>query len=255
LGRAALLRCLLAWAFAAPVLADLPETLERIKPSIVGVGTFAPLRQPRSVFLGTGWVIGDGKHAITNHHVVDRRLDQKKQEVHAIFVRREDGQPRAYQAKVLACDKAHDLCLLRFQGIQLKPLRLGHASEVKEGREYAMTGFPIGMVLGLHPVTSKGIVSSITPIAIPALSERQLTPQVLGHLGTPFKVFQLDALAYPGNSGSPLYDVDSGKVVGVVNSVFVKESKESVLSTPSAIAYAIPVTHVYDLLLKAKLDP
>jgi len=44
-------------------------------------------------------------------------------------------------------------------------------------------------------------------------------------------------------------------VVGVVNSVFVKGSKESALERPSGISYAIPVTHVYDLLLKARLKP
>ncbi len=235
-------------------LAGLPETLKRIKPSVVGIGTFAPLKQPRSTFYGTGWVIGDGMHAITNFHVVDQRLDKKKKEVHAVFVPRADGQPKAYRSEILACDKSYDLCLLRFHGVKLQPMKLGHAADVEEGREYAMTGFPIGMVLGLHPVTTKGIVSAITPIAIPALSDRQLNPRMLGHLGTPFEVFQLDAIAYPGNSGSPLYDVDSGEVVGVVNSVFVKESKESVLSTPSGISYAIPVTHVYNLLLKAKLN-
>ena len=37
-----------------------------------------------------------------------------------------------------------------------------------------------------------------------------------------FDVYQLDATAYPGNSGSPLLDADSGKVLGVINSVFVK---------------------------------
>jgi len=240
---------------AAPVPADLPRTLKRIKPSVVGIGTFAPLKQPRSTFYGTGWVIGDGKHAITNYHVVNRKLEKDKKEVHAVFSPQADGRPKAYRAKILACDKVHDLCLLRFYGGKLPALELGHASEVEEGREYAMTGFPVGMVLGLYPVTHKGIVAAITPIAIPAASDRHLNPRLLGHLGTPFEVFQLDAIAYPGNSGSPLYDVDTGKVVGVVNSVFVKESKEAVLSAPSGISYAIPVTHVYDLLLKAKLNP
>jgi S1-C subfamily serine protease len=66
----------------------------------------------------------------------------------------------------------------------------------------------------------------------------------------PYVVYQLDMVAYPGNSGSPVYDVDTGKVIGVVNSVFVKGTKESVLEKPSGISYAIPVKYVHDLLKK-----
>jgi hypothetical protein len=36
-----------------------------------------------------------------------------------------------------------------------------------------------------------------------------------------------DATAYPGNSGSPLYVPDTAEVVGVVNMVFVKRTKEA----------------------------
>ena len=65
---------------------------------------------------------------------------------------------------------------------------------------------------------------------------------------TAFHVFQLDGTAYPGSSGSPLYDSDSGEVYGVVNLVFVKGKKESALSNPSGISYAIPANFVTELL-------
>jgi S1-C subfamily serine protease len=64
----------------------------------------------------------------------------------------------------------------------------------------------------------------------------------------PFDVYQLDAIAYPGNSGSAVYRASTGEVIGVMNSVFVKESRESLLSAPSGIAYAIPVRHLRALL-------
>ncbi|MCW8949129.1 MAG: S1C family serine protease, partial [Sedimenticola sp.] len=64
--------------------------------------------------------------------------------------------------------------------------------------------------------------------------------------------YQLDGTAYPGNSGSPVYDSQSGRVVGVLNSVFVKESKETLLERPSGISYAIPVRYVHALLKDAK---
>ena len=38
-----------------------------------------------------------------------------------------------------------------------------------------------------------------------------------------YPIFQLDATAYPGNSGSPLYDPESGEVIAVINMVFVKQ--------------------------------
>jgi hypothetical protein len=37
-------------------------------------------------------------------------------------------------------------------------------------------------------------------------------------------------------------------VIGVMNKVFIQESKENVLSNPSGISYAIPINHVEKLL-------
>ena len=63
-----------------------------------------------------------------------------------------------------------------------------------------------------------------------------------------YDVLQLDATAYPGNSGSPVYEQRSGKVVGVINSVLVKGGKEAAIAKPSGISYAIPVQFVHALL-------
>ena len=129
-------------------------------------------------------------------------------------------------------------------------MQLANGSTVREGEEVAVTGFPIGMVLGLYPVTHRGIVAAITPIVIPAISSRSLTAIQIKRMRNPFVVYQLDIVAYPGNSGSPVYNVETGDVIGVVNSVFVKGTKESVLEKPSGISYAIPVKYVHDLLKK-----
>jgi len=40
-------------------------------------------------------------------------------------------------------------------------------------------------------------------------------------------------------------------VIGVINSVFVKESKETILQQPSGITYAIPIGYAEDLFKKA----
>ena len=56
--------------------------------------------------------------------------------------------------------------------------------------------------------------------------------------------------AYPGNSGGPLFDPRSGSVVGVINMVLVKSTRESALSQPSGITYAIPGRHVLELMAR-----
>jgi S1-C subfamily serine protease len=158
------------------------------------------------------------------------------------------------KAKVVEMDETHDLCLLRFEGPGGRPMRLGNNRDVREGQLYAFTGFPILSALGLHPVTHQGILSAITPVIIPVASGKHLTRDVLAKLARPFDVFQLDATAYPGNSGSPLYRIDTGQVVGVINSVFVKKTKEMDLTDPSGITYAMPVGYVGDLLQAAGLE-
>ena len=159
---------------------------------------------------------------------------------------------KAHPAKVVRTDTEHDLALLEIQGVTLPALQLGDSEKVREGQEIAFTGFPIGMVLGLYPVTHRGIVAAITPMARPVENARTLNGAQMKRLRNLFDAFQLDAIAYPGNSGSPVFEPHTGRVVGVINSVVVKESKESVLQKPSGISYAIPVTHVHSLLGQSK---
>ena len=45
-----------------------------------------------------------------------------------------------------------------------------------------------------------------------------------------------------------MYDVKSGKVIGIINKVIVKDAKESALTAPSGISYAIPVAFIEKLL-------
>lgn len=245
--RLALLILLLACLM--PLRAEqLPETIDQVKPSIVAVGTFMALREQQDRLLGTGFVVGGGNHAITNSHVVPPRLDERRRETVSVYVPAGGNRAQRRSASVIKRDVAHDLCLLRFEGPAMRSLRIGRDGDVREGELHAFTGFPILQALGLHPVTHRGIVSAISPIVIPVVSGKHLSREVLQRLSRPFDVFQLDATAYPGNSGSPLYEIDSGRVVGVINSVFIKETKELAISAPSGISYAIPVSYVRRLL-------
>jgi len=238
-----------AWA------TELPETIERVKPSVVGVGTYMQTRQPRSQLQGTGFVVGDGLHVITNDHVLPNVLDADRLEFLAVFVPGDGRQVQVRRARAVASDPARDLTLLRIDGEPMPVLRLGNPNSVREGQAVAFTGFPIGAALGLFPATHRGTVSAIAPVVIPARSGRELDPALIRRMREPYTIFQLDATAYPGNSGSPLFDPATGQVLGVLNMVFVKEGRESALDRPSGISYAIPVDPARALLEGQGLRP
>lgn len=230
----------------------LPDVIEKIKPSIVAIGTFQKTRRPPAIFRGTGFVVADGYHVVTNAHVPPEKLDSDKKEIVAVFAGK--GQRLDMREAVkIAEDRDHDLVVLKITGPALPALILGDSNRVREGEIYAFTGYPIGMVLGLNAATHRGIVSAITPVVIPQLSSQLLDKKVVARLTAPYDVFQLDATAYPGNSGSPLYSPNTGQVVGIINKVFVQETKETAIQKPSGISYAIPVVHIHELLKKAGL--
>ncbi len=236
--------------FSCGSFAGLPETVVKVKKGIVAVGTYLPTRRPPARFMGTGFVVADGRHVVTNAHVVPKLLDFERRETVAVFYQKQ-GKTVMRKAELVARDETHDLALLSIDGPVLTALQLGDDSSVREGALYGFTGFPVGMVLGLTPVTHRGIVSAITPVVIPAISSRQLDVKHLRRMRDPYKVFQLDATAYPGNSGSPLYEADTGRVIGVINSVVVKSTKESALTSPTGITYAIPGRFIRKLLEKS----
>ena len=68
----------------------------------------------------------------------------------------------------------------------------------------------------------------------------------------PYDVLHLDLRALPGNSGSPVFTVREGKVVGIVTSVIGLKSKEGDLKMVTGITYAVPVSHIETLFEAAK---
>ena len=234
------------------VRAGLPEVVARIKPSVVVVGTFNKLRSPAFRLRGTGFVVGDGLTIATNAHVLPAPGDAEAQESLTVLVR-EGASLRQRQARIESIDKDHDLALLKLSGTPLPPLTLKASETVREGQEIAFTGSPIGGALGYSPVSHRGLISAITPIVLPGGNVRELNEQSLRRLRSgSFPVFQLDATAYPGNSGGPMYDAETGEVLGIVNMVFVKSTKEAVLQHPSGISYAIPADYLIELLGRSR---
>jgi S1-C subfamily serine protease len=256
-GHALVLFLALLLTAAKPVWGGAIETIERVKGSVVAVGTFERTRSPQFQFLGTGFAVEDGSLIVTNAHVLPRLLDPAQRETLAILIPLPDkddpNQAQVREAKQVASDADSDLALLRISGPALPPLKLGSSADVKEGQEVFFTGYPIGAVLGPHPATHRAIIASVTPIAIPSSRAGELSPQTIRRLSAgQFPVFQLDATAYPGNSGSPLYDAATGEVIGIVNKVFVQGTKEAVLAQPSGITYAVPASHLRTLLQRPR---
>jgi S1-C subfamily serine protease len=243
--------CLLA-GFAAGQ--ESSPAIERVKGSIVAIGTFERTRTPPFEFRGTAFVVGDGTLVATNAHVLPGVLDTTRLETLGIVIPGADRDKVQFrEAKQVAVDPGSDLAVLKLVGTPLPAMQIRDSDGVREGQPIMFTGFPIGAALGLFPVTHRGMIAAITPIAIPQARSTELDPKTIRRLTTgAFPIFQLDATAYPGNSGSPVFDPATGEVLGVVNMVFVKGTKESILTQPSGIAYAVPSKHLQDLLQRVR---
>lgn len=242
------------WALPAQAQwSALPDTIAKVKPAVVIVGSYNPTTAPRFSLRGTGFVVGAGNWVVSNAHVLQAAgsADTAGQLVVQVRTGPDSFQTRA--AKVLEKDVFHDLTLLQIEGPPVPALPVADSDRVKEGQELAFMGFPIGGALGFSSVTHRAMVSSITQARLPSAQSGQLNERAIRGLREGnFLIFQLDATAYPGNSGGPLFDPASGEVVGVVNMVLLKGARESALSQPSGISYAIPARHVREMMARQR---
>ena len=230
--------------------ADLPGAIAIVKPSVVIVGTYKSANSPRFGLRGTGFIVRNGNTVVTNAHVLPQSVDIDPDATLVVQIRHGQNEWQMRPATLVNVDKVHDLALLRFAGPPGAMVRLRDSDSVREGQAVAFMGFPIGGALGFSPVTHRGMISSIAAVALPTPTAQQLNEKTIRSLrsGESFTVVQLDGTAYPGNSGGPLFDPDTGDVIGVVNMVFIKGTRESALTNPSGITYAIPSRHVLDML-------
>ena len=239
---------LLAWQAHA----DVADVVARVKSSVVIVGSFRATDSPRFRLRGSGFVVGGGNLVATNAHVLPDPSEDMANASLVVQVRDANGEFQSRRASVVEIDKLHDMALLRFEGAAAPALAIRDSDTVREGQSVLFTGFPIGGALGFSSVTHRGMISSITPAVMPAPSARLLSEGTIrGARAGTFNIFQLDATAYPGNSGGPLFDPEKGDVLGVVNMVFIKGTREAALSQPSGISYAIPSKFVAQLIERA----
>ncbi|MGE0666449.1 MAG: serine protease [Sphingomonadales bacterium] len=236
---------------AVPARADgIVELIAAVKPSVVAIGTHDATRRPPDAILGTGFAVGDGNHVLTALHVVRGAPAGAL----SIYVGKGDD-AEIFRVTQVAADPDNDMALLRIDGKTLPALRLFLGKPLEEGEEVAFTGYPVGAVYGLYPATHRGIVSAVTPIARAQVKPGDLTPDMIRAIDRRIMAYQLDATSFPGNSGGPMLDPSDGAVVGMINSTYVQQTKDSALDRPSGVTFAMPIPPAIEMLRKAGLQP
>ena len=167
---------------------EIAAIVARVRPAVLHLRTHGRGRSGT----GSGFVVGDGDLALTNHHVAHGAAN-----VEAIG---HDG--RTLAAELLGSDPATDLALLRVPGLDTAPLVLGDSNALRVGDFALAIGCPHGLS---HSVTA-GILSGLGR-ALPGPGGQSIED-----------VIQTDAPLNPGNSGGPLLDAH-GEVVGIATAI------------------------------------
>src|SRR5205814_10492446 len=125
--------------------------------------------------LGSGVIVTNEGHIITNNHVVDQVDD--------VEVQMNDGQTK--KARLVGADEQVDLAVLKIDSPGIKPLKFADSDAVQPG-DFVLA---IGNPFGFEETVTEGIISSK---GLPNSSDS------FGNL------LQTDAAINPGNSGGPL---------------------------------------------------
>src|SRR5437867_5122756 len=154
--------------------------------------------------LGSGVIVTNEGHIITNNHVVDQ--------VDEIEVQLSDG--RTKKARLVGADSQVDLAVLKIDDPGVKPLKLADSDMVQAG-DFVLA---IGNPFGFEETVTDGIISS---------KGRPNRTDAFGDL------LQTNAAINPGNSGGPLINL-RGEVIGI-NTAIISRSGGS-----QGIGFAIP---------------
>ncbi len=156
---------------------------------------------------GTGVILDESGHVVTNAHVVG--------DAEEMIVALIDG--RKFTAKVIGRDADTDLAVLKIEdGKDLPVLPLGDSDQVKPGQWAIAVGNPFG----LERTVTVGIVSGVGREGV--------------NLTRYENFIQTDAPINPGNSGGPLFNIH-GEVIGI---------NTAIMSFAQGIGFAIPTNMV-----------
>jgi serine protease Do len=154
--------------------------------------------------LGSGVIVTNEGHIITNNHVVDQ--------VDEIEVQLADGQTK--KARLVGADSQVDLAVLKIDNPGVKPLKLADSDAVQPG-DFVLA---IGNPFGFEETVTDGIISS------------KVRPNRSDFFGG---LVQTNAAINPGNSGGPLINL-RGEVIGINTAI------ASTTGGSQGIGFAIP---------------
>ncbi len=156
---------------------------------------------------GSGFLVTQDGYVVTNQHVV------KKNKV--VNVKFRDG--RMQKGSVLAADEERDLALVKLAGKEYQYIPVGTVSGVHIGEDVVAVGAPEGI---LQWSLTKGVISAVryqnrdSRKGLRLVDFDPANRQVINAENN-ICILQSDIAINKGNSGGPLIDIDSGKVVGV----------------------------------------
>ena len=192
----------------------------KIQPSVVTI----TVQAGQGGDIGTGVVLDDAGHILTNDHVVSAAAGQRGTGS-SITVTFPDG--TTAKATVVGTSETNDLAVIKVDGVKnLVPATFAKSGSLQVGQAVVAAGAPLGLA---ESVTS-GIVSNT---ARPVRSGNNDDAVYLA--------VQTDAAINPGNSGGPLVDLN-GAVVGINSSIASTGSSSGSGSQSGniGIGFAIP---------------
>ncbi len=199
---------------------------EKVGPSVVGIRT--TYQNTNDLFgvqqdggEGSGIIISTDGYILTNHHVIERAVNDKTRKVQAgakIEVYLPNKIDKPYVAEVKGYDSKTDLAVLKINEQNLNAIEFGDSNNLKIGEPAIAIGNPGGLEY-MGSVT-QGVISG-------------LNRTVQLDAGRKIKLVQTDAAINPGNSGGALVNL-KGQLIGVNTVKMVATGFEG-------LGFAIPV--------------
>jgi putative serine protease PepD len=217
---------------AAPLDADnasVAAVAAKVLPSTVQVRVINGKGKSATGATGSGFVIDERGHVITNNHVVEVAEDDA-----VIDVVDMDG--AVHSAEVVGRSPVYDIAVLEVSSNKgLRPAALGASRQLRVGETVVAIGSP----LGLSSTVTAGIVSALDrPVTTgPAGSPSPSDPSAF------INAVQTDAAINPGNSGGPLVNL-RGQVVGVNSAIATTGGALGGEAGNIGVGFAIPMDQV-----------
>jgi len=228
-------------------MTKLKDQIKEVKNSIVAIG-FNPNPQQITI-VGSGFAISDDGKILTAAHLYNQLNEEQRKNLKAnIMIEQMANNLERYKwipIELVDKDDKDDIAVFQLEEYKdtlLRKLDLGDSEKIEIGQEVYFIGFPYAAQLmnegfGVTLIVNKGIISNIKRDGVDPSHKRNW--------------LIVDAISNPGNSGCPLIDVETNKVIGVMTIAFRTQSKvmkELDIREPMHIAGAKPINLAKDLL-------